>query len=68
MDDNLIKNTDETSGDTVDESAIETVEEENGIKNDPGNKKFRGILTAAVLVSFAVFVYLLIYFCENTGA
>lgn len=68
MDDNLIKNTDEASADAVEEITAETVEEENSVKDDSGNKRFRRILSAAVLVSFAVFVYLLIYFCENTGA
>lgn len=60
----MIKNSD----DTADEITSETVDAENGVKTDSGNKKFRGILTAAVLVSFVVFVYMLIYFCENTGA
>lgn len=36
-------------------------------KNESGNKLIRGLLTAAVSVLFSVFVYLLIYFCENTG-
>lgn len=58
MEDNMIKNTDENN----------IVDEENGVKNDSGNKRFRGVLTAAVLASLVVFVYLLIYFCENTGA
>lgn len=68
MDENLIKNSDETSADTADEITSENVDAESGVKTDSGNKKFRGVLTAAVLVSFVVFVYLLIYFCENTGA
>ena len=58
MEDNMIKNTDEN---------MNVVDEENVVKNDSGNKRFRGVLTAAVLVSLVVFVYLLIYFCENTG-
>lgn len=67
MDKKMIKNTDEAV-ETVDVVASETADAENGVKTDSGNKRFRGILTAAVLVSFVVFVSLLIYFCENTGA
>lgn len=52
----------------ADENAVAQDNIETDGNNDSGNRFFRGLLTAAVSVSFVVFVYLLIYFCENTGA
>lgn len=63
MDNNII-NTEEN---TVNDEVIEQVNNGSDAENSSGNKLFRGVLTAAVSVSFVVFVYLLIYFCENTG-
>ncbi|MBQ2973165.1 MAG: hypothetical protein IJE19_02310 [Clostridia bacterium] len=64
MDNNLINNAEEN---TVNDEVIEQIDDGSDAENSSGNKLFRGILTAAVSVSFVVFVYLLIYFCENTG-
>ncbi len=64
LDNNLNSNIEEN---TVENGANPDIIETDG-NNDSGNKFFRGLLTAAVSVSFVVFVYLLIYFCENTGA
>lgn len=62
--DNKIINTEEN---TVNDEVIEQANNGSDAESSSGNKLFRGVLTAAVSVSFVVFVYLLIYFCENTG-
>lgn len=64
MDNNLINNTEEN---TINDEMIEQVNDGSDAEGSSGNKLFRGVLTAAVSVSFVVFVYLLFYFCENTG-
>lgn len=66
MDNNRFDNIEENAVEITDETSQEIAESEES--NNPGNKFFRGVLTAAVSVSFVVFVSLLLYFCENTGA
>lgn len=50
----------------------ETVSEQNNGNPDeerkkPVNRLFRGLMSAAVIAAASVFIYLLIYFAENTG-
>lgn len=68
MDNNVNNNVKENADELLNENEASQIISEIEENNDSGNKLFRGLLTAAVLVSSVVFICLLIYFCKNTGA
>lgn len=68
MDNGSVNNIDEvTDIDEIDVEADES-EQKSDERKYPLNRLLRMVMSLSVSAGFIAFVYLLIYFCENTGA
>lgn len=58
---------DNGSVNNIDETAVEQIDGNREERTKPVNRLLRGLMIAAVIASATAFIYLLVYFTENTG-